>query len=44
LKELPLVQLNDFAKAYAGITFENGALRVATELNATDGDFDGTSS
>ncbi|HEY1582153.1 MAG TPA: hypothetical protein VGF73_03525 [Chthoniobacterales bacterium] len=44
MKELPLVQLNDFAKAYAGITFQNGALRVATELNPTDGDFDGTSS
>ncbi len=41
LKALPLVKLNDFAKAYAGITFEKGTLRVATELNAKKGDFDG---
>jgi hypothetical protein len=41
LKELPLVKLNDFAKAYAGITFEKGTLRLATELKAADGDFDG---
>ncbi len=41
LKELPLVKLNDFAKAYAGITFEKGTLRLATELNAKEGDFDG---
>ena len=30
LKGLPLVKLNDFAKAYAGITFESGAFRLAT--------------
>ncbi len=41
LKELPLVKLNDFAKAYAGITFEKGTLRLATEMNASRGDFDG---
>ena len=41
LKELPLVKLNDFAKAYAGITFEKGTLKLATELKAKDGDFDG---
>ncbi len=41
LKELPLVKLNDFAKAYAGITFEKGTLRLATELKAKDGAFDG---
>ncbi len=41
LKELPLVKLNDFAKAYAGITFEKGTLKLATELTAKDGDFDG---
>jgi hypothetical protein len=41
LKELPLVKLNDFAKAYAGITFEKGTLRLATELNAKQGGFDG---
>ncbi len=41
LKDLPLVKLNDFAKAYAAITFEKGTLRLATELNAKNGDFDG---
>ena len=41
LKELPLVKLNDFAKAYAGLTFEKGTLRLATELNAKNGNFDG---
>jgi len=41
LKELPLVKLNDFAKAYAGITFEKGTLRLATEMNASQGDFEG---
>ncbi|MBA3830314.1 MAG: DUF748 domain-containing protein [Chthoniobacterales bacterium] len=41
IKELPLVKLNDFAKAYAAITFEKGTLRLATEFNARKGDFDG---
>ena len=41
LEELPLVKLNDFAKAYAGLTFEKGTLKVATEFKAKDGDFDG---
>ncbi len=41
LKGLPLVKLNDFAKAYAGLTFEKGTLRLATELKAKEGDFDG---
>ncbi len=41
MKELPLVKLNDFAKAYAAITFEKGTLRLATEFNAKNGDFDG---
>lgn len=41
LKEVPLVKLNDFAKAYAGITFEKGTLRLATEMKASKGDFDG---
>lgn len=41
LKDLPLVKLNDFAKAYAGITFETGTLRVATELNSKEGKFTG---
>ncbi|HEY1770849.1 MAG TPA: DUF748 domain-containing protein [Chthoniobacterales bacterium] len=41
LKDLPLVKLNDFAKAYASITFEKGTLRMATELNSKNGHFDG---
>jgi hypothetical protein len=41
LKNLPLVKLNDFAKAYANLTFEKGTLRLATELNAKEGNFDG---
>ena len=41
MKELPLVKLNDFAKAYAAITFEKGTLKLATEFNAKEGDFDG---
>lgn len=41
LTDLPLVKLNDFAKAYAGITFEKGTLKLATELKAKAGDFEG---
>lgn len=41
LSELPLVKLNDFAKAYAGITFEGGTLRVASEMTSKSGDFTG---
>lgn len=41
MKGVPLVKLNDFAKAYAGITFEGGMLRVAAELDATNGAFTG---
>lgn len=41
LKGLSLVKLNDFAKAYAGITFESGTFRLATSVNAKNGDFDG---
>jgi hypothetical protein len=38
---LPLVKLNDFAKAYASITFESGTLRVATEMESKNGNFRG---
>lgn len=38
---VPLVKLNDFAKAYAGITFEAGTLRLATEMNSKQGSFRG---
>jgi hypothetical protein len=41
MSDLPLVKLNDFAKAYAGITFEGGTLRVATEMTAKNGSFTG---
>ena len=41
MKGVPLVKLNDFAKAYAGITFESGTLLLATELDAKNGDFTG---
>jgi len=39
--ELPLVKLNDFAKAYAGITFETGTLKLATEMTSNSGRFNG---
>ena len=39
--ELPLVKLNDFAKAYAGITFEAGTLKLATEMTSDHGRFKG---
>jgi hypothetical protein len=41
MSDVPLVKLNDFAKAYAGITFEGGTLRVATEMTAKNGSFSG---
>ncbi len=41
LDGLPLKALNDFAKAYAGITFEEGTLRVASELSSKQGNFRG---
>ncbi len=41
LEGLPLVKLNDFAKAYAAITFEAGTLRLATEMNSKQGNFRG---
>lgn len=41
LSDLPLTALNNFAKAYGGITFEAGTLRLATELNSKQGAFRG---
>ena len=41
VSELPLVKLNDFAKAYAGITFETGTLKLATEMTSDQGRFNG---
>lgn len=36
---LPLVKLNDFAKAYGGITFEEGTLKIAIALKSEQGKF-----
>jgi hypothetical protein len=41
MENLPLVKLNDFAKAYAGITFEQGTLKLATAMKAQNGRFTG---
>ena len=38
---VPLVKLNDFAKAYAGITFETGTFKLATEMTSNSGRFHG---
>ena len=38
---IPLTKLNDFAKAYAAITFEKGTLRLATSMNSKQGRFTG---
>jgi hypothetical protein len=37
----PLVQLNDFTKAYAGFDFERGTMELAMELAANDGNLKG---
>ncbi|HJT45411.1 MAG TPA: DUF748 domain-containing protein [Chthoniobacterales bacterium] len=41
IKDLPLPKLNDFAKAYAGITFQSGTLNLATEASAKQGSYHG---
>jgi hypothetical protein len=41
MKDIPLVKLNDFAKAYGGFTFESGTLRVAAEMESKNGAFHG---
>jgi len=41
VSEVPLTKLNDFAKAYGHFTFEEGTLKVATELNSKNGAFTG---
>lgn len=38
---IPLVKLNDFAKAYGNITFEEGTLGLATAINSKQGRFAG---
>jgi hypothetical protein len=41
VEDVSLVKLNDFAKAYAGITFEKGTLKVAAEMISKQGRFTG---
>lgn len=41
MESLPLVKLNDFAKAYGGITFEEGTLKVALAMKSDQGRFRG---
>ena len=41
MEALPLVKLNDFAKAYGGITFEEGTLKVALAMKSEQGRFRG---
>jgi len=36
VKDLPLVKLNDFAKAYGNFTFEQGTLKLAIEASASE--------
>jgi len=41
MSAVPLVKLNDFAKAYGAFTFEEGTLRLAAEMSAKNGAFTG---
>lgn len=41
IKEVPLVKLNDFAKAYGNFTFEQGTFRLAMEASARNGAYQG---
>jgi len=41
VKELPLLKLNDFAKAYGGFTFKEGTFKMAMEANAKSGSYEG---
>jgi hypothetical protein len=41
MRDIPLIKLNDFAKAYGAFTFESGTLRLATEMNCQNGAFRG---
>lgn len=43
MKEMPLVKLNDFSKAYGHFTFDAGTLKVAMEATAKEGPTAGTS-
>lgn len=41
LREMPLVKLNDFSKAYGHFTFDAGTLKVAMEASANNGAYRG---
>ena len=41
MKEIPLVKLNDFAKAYGNFTFEQGTFKMAMEASARQGAYRG---
>ena len=41
LSEIPLVRLNDFAKAYGGFTFNEGTFKMAMEASASRGAYRG---
>jgi hypothetical protein len=41
LKDMPLVKLNDFAKAYGAFSFESGTLKVALQAQAKNGAYHG---
>jgi Domain of Unknown Function (DUF748) len=41
IKDLPLVKLNDFAKAYGNFTFDQGTLNLAMEASARNGSYQG---
>lgn len=41
IKDLPLTKLNEFAKAYTGLTFQQGTLKLALEATAREGRFQG---
>lgn len=41
MEGIPLVRLNEFAKAYGGITFEEGTLKIAAAMKSRQGRFQG---
>jgi hypothetical protein len=41
VKDMPLVKLNDFAKAYGNFTFDSGTFQMAMEASAKNGAYQG---
>src|SRR5207302_6577414 len=41
MNDIPLLKLNDFAKAYGGFTFKEGTFKMAMEANAKQGGYQG---